>query len=205
MCFNYDEPYMQGHQYRQMFYLKATDFLDDNVADGVVIATEPFDSLVVFNQAIAGIQIKIMHLSVYTNDHKLLALFNGGWTHNFINVRVMYRIGLVIDDCNLWVTVTNDDRVACIGVARNMAMCIDMEDNLVSCFVIDLNNFDLVLGVDYAHTLGHVLWDFEDLYPSFRSGDRRTFWKGVGSPRDDILEPTLWALSVDPPWPMVPY
>jgi hypothetical protein len=75
--------------------------------------------------------------------------------------------------------VANDDHVAYTSMDHNMAMHIGMVDFLIIYFSINLSGFDLVLGIDYLHTLSFVLWDFEDLYISSRHGNRHVFWKGM--------------------------
>jgi hypothetical protein len=44
----------------------------------------------------------------------------------------------------------------------------------------------MVLGVTFLRTLGPILWDFDDLCMAFTRGDRRVFWRGIGSTRHDI-------------------
>lgn len=39
--------------------------------------------------------------------------------------------------------------------------------------------------------LGLILWDFDDLCMAFWHGDRRVFWKGMGSLCGGILQPSL--------------
>lgn len=202
LCFNCDEPYVQGHQCQCLFYLEAADFPADDtteeVAAELVADVEQPEGLVVSLHAIAGIRTEdTMHLNAYIHGHRLLALLDSGSTHNFINASVMRRIGLVTGNSAMRVTVANSNRVACLGMARNVAMCIGKEDFLITCFGIDLGGFDLVLGVDYLRTLGPILWDFEDLCLSFCRGDRPVLWKGVGSPHDDIHEPSLRVVTGD--------
>lgn len=119
----------RGHQCQQLFYLKAADFLADDVTDDVAFTIEQPGSQVISLHAIVNILIEeTMHLSVYIHGHKLLALLEVSSTHNFIGGGVMCYIGLVISDNNKRVTVANGNHVAYTGVARNMAMCINMED-----------------------------------------------------------------------------
>ena len=75
-----------------------------------------------------------------------------------------------------------------------MSLAIGTEEFSISCFGISLGEFDLILGVEFLRTLGPILWDFEDLCMAFTRGGRRLLWKGLGSPRDDIREPAVWAV-----------
>ena len=96
------------------------------------------------------------------------------------------------------VLVANGDRVPCEGVARDVALAIGTEEFTISCYGISLGGFDLILGVEFLRTLGPILCDFEDLCMAFTRGARRILWKGLGSPRDDILELAARAIAAAP-------
>ena len=115
----------------------------------------------------------------------------------------MSRIGLATSSSSMRVMVANGDRVPCGIVACNVAMHIGKEDFTISCFGIDLGGFDLMLGIDYLRTLGPILWDFENLCMAFTWQGHRVFWGGIGTPRDDIFEPSLCALAADPARPLL--
>lgn len=142
---------------------------EDYTADGEDgVATGDNDALpskkaapVISLHAIAGIRMEdTMSVPVYIHGHCLTALLDSGSTHNFINTGVMCRIRLEPVGAAMRVAVMNGNRIHCDGVAHNMAMRINQEDFSISCF-------DLILGIDYLHTLGPILWDFEDLSVSF--------------------------------------
>lgn len=44
----------------------------------------------------------------------------------------------------------------------------------------------MVLGVTWLHTLGPILWDFDDLCMAFWHHGCRVLWKGIGSTCTDI-------------------
>jgi len=115
----------------------------------------------------------------------------------------MRRMGLTTSTTKTHVTVANGDRVHCGMVACNVAMHIGKEEFSISCLGIDLGGFDVILGVDYLRTLGPILWDFEDLCMAFTWHGRRVFWRGIGSPRDDIFESSLRVLAADPERPLL--
>jgi hypothetical protein len=82
--------------------------------------------------------------------------------------------------------VANGDRVACRGLARDVALRIGEEFFTMDCYTIPLDCYDLVLGVSWLRTLGPILWDFDDLCMAFTHQGRRVLWKGIGSTRSDI-------------------
>jgi len=169
LSYNCDEPYVRGHQCQRLFYLEVVDYPEDAEDTGETHPlTDDKAESVVSLHAIAGVRTKdTMQVPVYIHGHCLTALLDSGSTHNFIHAELMSRIGLATSRANLRVTVANGDRVPCGVEARNVAMQIGQEDFTISCFGIDLDGLDLVLGVDILQTLGPILWDFEDLCMAF--------------------------------------
>jgi hypothetical protein len=51
--------------------------------------------------------------------------------------------------------------VAITGVCRTTHIYIDEEEFVVDLFVIPLEAFDMLLGVQWLCTLGPILWDFD--------------------------------------------
>lgn len=84
------------------------------------------------------------------------------------------------------VIVANGDRMAYSGLARDVALRIGEECFSVDCYSIPLDCYDMVLGVSFLHTLGPIVWDFDDLCMAFWHLGRRVLWKGIGSDRWDI-------------------
>jgi hypothetical protein len=79
------------------------------------------------------------------------------------------------------VLVENDDGVPCQGVTHNMPLSIDTEAFSISCFGIMLGSIDLILGYDFLHALGPILWDFARHWMTFTRGDHHVTWLGVGA------------------------
>jgi hypothetical protein len=133
-----------------------------------------------------------------------VALLDSGSTHNFINTELMRRLHLTTaPHHSMRVLVANGDHVPCEGVAHDVALAIGTEEFTINCFDINLGGFNLILGAEYLHTLGPILWDFEDLCMAFTRGSRRILWKGIGSPRDDIREPATRAVMAAPSQPLL--
>jgi hypothetical protein len=106
LCYNYDEPFVRGHQCKRVFYLKARDFTNDNdaatdhetgdpttVDDGTTDAMA--NALVVSLYALVGIRTaNSMVVPVMIKGERFLALLNTGSTHNFLRGNMMQRLGL---------------------------------------------------------------------------------------------------------------
>jgi hypothetical protein len=72
----------------------------------------------------------------------------------------------------LSVRVANGDRVVCPGVCPALPASVQEEPFKLTCYILPLDGFDVVLGVQWLRTLGPILWDFEKLTMTFWSQGR---------------------------------
>lgn len=161
---------------QRIFFLEVSDFVDDapNLMDEPPQTTD--DKPLMCFHAIGNLV--------------LTALLDTGSTHNFISSSAARRAGLHFQDSKgAHVVVANGDRVACRGLAPDVAVRIGDEFFTVDCYAIPLDCYDVVLGVQYLRTLGPILWDFDDLCMAFTRHGRRILWKGIGSTRINIRSP----------------
>jgi hypothetical protein len=143
-------------------------------------------------------------LPVSVHGHHVMALLESGSTTNFINANLMRRLQLATTPHpTLRVSVANRDRVLCQDMVRDVALIIGMEEFSIRCYGISLSEFDLILGVEFLHTLGAILWDFEALSVAFMRGPRCVLWTGISSSRDDIWEPVTRAVTSSPGQPLL--
>ena len=169
LCYNCDEPYVRGHKCPKLFYLEVTDF--DDVDDSEQpIAEEPEDHPPLISlHAIAGLTTNdTMKVNVKIGESVLCALLDSGSSSNFISLEAAENIGLHLHDSKgASVIVANGDRVACRGLARDVATRIGSEFFAIECYTIPLDCFDMVLGISFLKTLGPILWNFNELCMSF--------------------------------------
>jgi hypothetical protein len=111
-----------------------------------------------------------------------VALVDTGSTHTFIKEEVAAQLGLWVEARpGLSVKVANGECVGCNGVCPKLPITIDKDDFNISCYVLPLDSFDVVLGVQWLRSLGPILWDFAHLSMSFWRHGRMVRWTGVGS------------------------
>jgi hypothetical protein len=196
LCYNCDEPYVQGHNCARLFYLEVAGYIveepdDDSVEEpAAAVANTEFDpeKPMISLAAIAGIRTEdTMQVYVQLGNHQLVALLDSGSTHNFVRGDVARRVGLHFSPCpGAGVIVANGDRVECRGLARDVGVRIADEFFSIDCYTIPLDKWDMVLGVAFLRQLGPILWDFDDLCIAFTKEGRRIFWRGIGSTRHDV-------------------
>ena len=128
-----------------------------------------------------------MRVRVKIGEHELTALLDSGSTSNFINRDMAHQIGLHFHDSpGASVIVANGDRVECQGLARDVATRIGSDFFSVECYAINLDCFDMVLGIAFLKHLGPILWDFDELCMSFWHRGHRVTWRGIGSPQRPV-------------------
>lgn len=191
-----DEPYVCGHKCQHLFYLEVSDYVveepDDDDKEDAAKPAEPAafdpDAPMISLHAIAGIRIEdTMQVYFTMGNEQFVVLLDSGSTTSFINDNIARRIGIQFAPCpGASVIVANGDRVACRSFAHDVEVHIADEVFAVDCYSIPIDKYDMVLGVTILRTLGPILWDFDNLCMAFWRGERRVFWRGIGSTRHDV-------------------
>ncbi|WVZ93488.1 hypothetical protein U9M48_039463 [Paspalum notatum var. saurae] len=65
------------------------------------------------------------------------------------------------------VSVTNGERLPCLGVYRSASFTINAEPFTADLFVLPLAGYDIVFGTQWLASLGPILWDFSRLTIGF--------------------------------------
>jgi hypothetical protein len=158
LCYNCDEPYVQGHKCAHLFFLEAADYIveeppesDDEEPEADSAANNPSISLA----AIASIRTEdTMQVYVQIGNEQCLALLDSSSTHNFVSRAAAYRADLHFEPCpGTGVMVANGDRVECRGLAHDVGIRIADEVFSVDCYSIPLDRWDMVLGISFLRTL----------------------------------------------------
>jgi len=159
LCYNCDEQYIRGHKCPKLFYLEVTDF--DDLDDTEHTSTEEHEDQppIISLHAIAGLTTNdTMKVNVKIGESVLCALLDSGSSSNFISLEAADHIGLHLHDSNgASVIVANGDRVACRGLARDVAARIGSEFFSVECYTIPLDCFDMVLGISFLDIGAYTL------------------------------------------------
>ena len=160
LCFNCPEKFTPGHIDKctmKGIYLME---LDDSVA---VDDTASNEDLGISLHALTGIMMaETMHLATTLAGSTLRALVDSGSTHSFIATSVADRLGISYTPRpGLSVGVANGERVQCAGICTTASFSIGHERFVVDLYVLQLEEYDLVLGCQWLQTLGPILWDFE--------------------------------------------
>jgi hypothetical protein len=179
-CYNCTEQFSLEHLKTcpmKGIYLLQLD--DDTPTNELLLKDDPNISL---NAVTSLASTDTMQLAVRLTDHTVGTLIDSGSTHSFISVLVAARLDLdPLHQFGLHVKVANSDCVACASVCRATHIYIDEEEFVVVLFVIPLEGFDMVLGVQWLRTLEPILWDFNCTSMSCWRDGHRVVWHGMAS------------------------
>jgi hypothetical protein len=109
-----------------------------------------------------------------------VALLDCGSSHNFIDVDMERRAGITLSKCmGLSVAMENGERIPSPGSAMNQHIRIGEEAFVIDLHDLPLDEYDMVLGVQWLGTLGPILWDFARCTLAFQSGGKHILWRGA--------------------------
>ncbi|WVZ58543.1 LOW QUALITY PROTEIN: hypothetical protein U9M48_008809, partial [Paspalum notatum var. saurae] len=146
------------------------DAMDEEAADELGISLHALTSID------AG---QTMQLRIGGAD--LLALVDSGSTHTFIHRDTANRLHLhVTERARLMVKMANGNHIPSVGLCAATDVLIQEEVFSLNCFVLALDGFDIVLGVQWLKTLGPIIWDFAALTMAFYCGGPAICWQGLG-------------------------
>ncbi|KAL8099697.1 hypothetical protein AgCh_032096 [Apium graveolens] len=173
-CFNCDELYSAGHKCKRLFCLLVVDENEDYEEESHLL--EPEISL----NAITGIKnFQTIQLQARIDGKPILILVNSGSMHNFINEKAALQLNLQMEiKPRLQVAVANGEKVHFPGICKEVQIQVDSESFTADLFVLNLDGFDVVLGVKWLSTLGPILLDFNSLNMTFCLNDKRVTWQG---------------------------
>ncbi|CAA0815781.1 Unknown protein, partial [Striga hermonthica] len=84
-------------------------------------------------------------------DVPVFALFDTGATHSFVSTKCLEAIGVqgVSDVDPLEISLASGRKIVTSSLAKNLSMCIGGRTLEVDAFVIEMTDFDLILGMDW--------------------------------------------------------
>jgi hypothetical protein len=161
-CYRSTEKFMPNHKSvsKGVFLLEMDDYVEvDTAADELGISLH----------ALTGIDVaNTMKLHVHIKGKRLVALVDTGSTHTFIKESLLPQLGLeVTPHEGLTVKVDNGEQVNSSRVYRVTGMDIGSENFHTNFYMLPLDGFNVILGVQWLRTLGPILWDFNDLKMMF--------------------------------------
>jgi hypothetical protein len=97
-----------------------------------------------------------------------VVLIDSGRTHNFIHQRLVDDLHLFfLPISNFQILIANGGTMKCGGHCENVKLQMGDYHLKTHMFSISMGGCDIVLGVEWIHTLGPITMDYQELYMSF--------------------------------------
>lgn len=186
-CFGCTEKYSPTHvcKNKQLFSIELLEDDDELMdQDEVIEVIEPKISL----NAITGVpSFSTMRVKGSIGTKILQILVDSGSTHNFVSIALAKKMRCPIKTVDeLDVTVADGNKLGCSQLCKDFQWLMQGHWFKTDVMVIPLLSYDLVLGVQWLHTLNDIVWNFKNLTMQFKVGDQIFNLKGIGS--NDVSE-----------------
>lgn len=185
LCYYFDEKYTPEHYLKHknpQLYALEVDEQEEEIYEDAIQEEEQ-------NEVIPQISVNVVAgLSDYRTMkfkgvHKKIVVFiliDSGSTHNFIDVKVVKKLGCVPNLAELTkVAVADGRKLKVNGTIKNLQWNFQHNTFKVDFMVIPLGNCDMVLGVQWLETLSPITWNFKTLEMSFTMGKHKVVLKGI--------------------------
>ncbi|KAJ0851953.1 putative nucleotidyltransferase, Ribonuclease H [Helianthus annuus] len=180
-CFWCNEKFTPSHNCRnkQLFNLELTDDPEEEEIneEEECIEDTPHISL----HAITGIpSFSTMKITGSRGTRKLLILTDSGSTHNFIDIKLITKLKCQLQKVKpVRVTVANGNQLECGLKCKDFKWMMQGVWFVTDVLVLPLENYDMVLGVQWLATLGDIVWNFTDLTMKFKVDEKEYVLKGT--------------------------
>jgi hypothetical protein len=177
LCFKCKGPYSRTHQCPDK-HLKVlvTDDDEGSEDEGKILAVEVSEeeegvdgemnvlSLFQLGQS----KPQSIQLKGILQEVPIVILVDSGATHNFIDKRLVQKMGWPADNSkSMWIRLGDGSRVQSGGVCSNLSIDIEGVQVDIEAQLFDLGGMDLILGVDWLRTLGDIIMNWNSQSMSF--------------------------------------
>jgi hypothetical protein len=139
-----------------------------HLEDSVATPVEPVEPVISLH-ALSGISApQTLKIKGYIKHRLVVVLIDSGSTHNFIHRRLAEELHCFVHPVsNFQILIANGGTMKCGGHCENVKLQMGDYHLKTHMFSISMGGCDIVLGVEWLHTLGPITMDYQDLYMSF--------------------------------------
>jgi hypothetical protein len=202
LFYNCDEKYFSGHKCKEknIFMAISEDVPEEDVivplieGPSLLNATQELvdplevDPLISFHALTGFSAPQMLKLIGYIKHKKVIILVDSGSTHTFIHHHISQETNCYIRDVNNFqIMIANGGYMKCGGRCENVHLQIRHHQLKSHMFSIDMGGCDIVLGVEWLHTLGPILMDFKELTMQFQQEGKMYQCQGLTASSPEII------------------
>jgi len=129
---------------------------------------------------------QILKLIDYIKHRKVIILFDSGNTHSFFHRYITQEINCYISAVNNFqIMISNSGSMKCGDFFGNVHLQFGQYHLKYHVFSIDMGYCEIMLSVEWLHTLNPITMDFKELSMKFQQEGQQYKFQGiiVGSPK----------------------
>ena len=140
---------------------------------------------------------KILRLLGHVNKMSVSILLDTGSTHNFINVWVVQRTGiLVTPEPSFAVTVAGEEKLQTEGLCRAVHIQCQGRDIITDFHILSIGGCQMVLGVDWLQTLDEMTFSYKNQSVRIVKGNNSWELQGVQSRQLELVQAEIMDRSL---------
>jgi hypothetical protein len=188
LCYYCNEKYAPGDKCREQKFFQidasASSSYDDILSDEVsyqevdqpgdpvedpIVTPMEFVDPVISLHALLGISApQALNIKGYIKHRPIVVLIDSGGTHNFIHRRLADEIHCFVHPVsNFQILLANGGTMKRGGCCENFKLQMGDYHLKNHMFSIAMGGCDIVLGMEWLHTLEPIIMDYQELYMSF--------------------------------------
>lgn len=189
LCYWCPEKYVPGHKChgKQLFVIEVGEDEEDDpeskgkVEGGTELTAQKEEVPELSLHVISGIaNCSTMRVEGRANNRTLQLLIDSGSTHSFLDESVAETLSCVTETVpSLRVLVANCNAMRCHKRCKEFKWSMQGHHFATSVYLVPLDNYHVVLGIQYLATLEDILWNFRTLTMKFRLKQKQCELKGT--------------------------
>jgi hypothetical protein len=124
----------------------------------------------------------------YIKHRPFVVLIDSGSTHNFIHCKIADEIHCVVHlVSNFQVLIVDGGTMKCGGCCHNVKLQMGDYHMKTHMFSISMGGCDIVLRMEWIHTLGPITMEYQELYMRFTQESHLYTLKGIQASSLEII------------------
>ncbi|KAJ0920389.1 putative nucleotidyltransferase, Ribonuclease H [Helianthus annuus] len=185
-CFYCNEKYVPGHSRvckgkKQLFLVEVEEYQEDDEGEILEEVEKIQGTPQISLNALMGIpSYSTMQVVGMIGTRYLYILLDSGSTHNFMSRSLAQKLKCTIRQIpHVQVTVADGNKMECVNLCKDFQWIMQGNWFTADMMIIDLDNYDIVLGIQWLETLNDIVWNFKNLTMKFNVAGQDFELKGT--------------------------
>jgi len=173
LCFWCDDKFVPGNRCRnkRLYSLSITEEEDEVTTEeptGDDLQARELSPYISLDALEGTVGLNTMKVTGRMDRTTVSILIDSGSTHNFLNAEMTLKLQLQLTVIKpMMVQAANGERMVCKSLCNGLRWMMQGISFVADVFIIDLSNYEMVLGIQWLSLLGDMLCYYKHLWMSF--------------------------------------